>query len=323
MAALKERIQFYHTLATLLEAGLPLSRALKQRFPGKFRRAARRISERLANGSSLTLAMHSLPLFSRFECNLTAAGESTGHLPEVFHALEEWFELSRRLRSRIISGLLYPIFLYLISICILAVIDLFTAQKSQQQIISETLVKLLAPFLAYAIFRCLAKFLLHRSITGQIIACLPILGSLQHQLESARFFKAFGLSLSAGVGVAQSIQLAADCCRNQAFRKRYLKINKILQRRSCSFSDAFAELQTRRDRQHAIPELLQTGEQSGNLDVYAGRISRLCSEAATIQLERISTLLPVLIYMLLVIFIAMKIIGIVAPYGNMLNDLMM
>ena len=134
MAALKERIQFYHTLATLLEAGLPLSRALKQRFPGKFRRAARRLSERLAAGSSLTLAMHSLPLFSRFECNLTAAGENTGRLPEVFHTLEEWFDLNRRLRSRIISGLLYPIFLYLVSICILAVIDFFSGQKEQRQI---------------------------------------------------------------------------------------------------------------------------------------------------------------------------------------------
>ncbi len=322
MSVLKERIEFYHTLATLLEAGIPISRALKQRFPGKFRRAAQTLSDRLTAGCSLQLAMHSVPLLSRFERNLTAAGESTGRLPDVFHTLENWFELNLRLRNRIISGLLYPIFLYLISVCIYAVIDLFTTEKTPPQIITETVLRLLAPLLAYALFRLLSGLFLHRSLAGKIIDCLPILGSLQHKLESARFFKAFGLCLTTGIGIEQSIQLSADCCRNLAFRNRFLSLKEILQQKSCTFSEAFAEVQTRRDLAAAIPEMLQTGEQSGNLDVYADRISRLRSEEATLLLERTSKLLPLLVYLILVFFIAMKIIGMARSYGDMLNNLM-
>jgi type II secretory pathway component PulF len=322
MSVLKERIEFYHTLATLLEAGIPISRALKQRFQGKYRRAAQTLSDGLAAGRTLQQAMLSVPLFSRFERSLTAAGESTGHLPEVFHTLEDWFELNLRLRNRIISGLLYPIFLYLISICIYAVIDLFTTDKTPTTILIETSFKLLAPFIAYALFRLLAGLFLYRSLAGKIIDCLPILGSLQHKLESARFFKAFGLCLTTGIGIEQSIQLSADCCRNQAFRNRFRSLKEILQRKRCTFSEAFAEVQTRRDLAAAIPEMLQTGEQSGNLDVYADRISRLRSEEATLLLERISNLLPVLVYLILVFFIAMKIIAMARSYSDMLNNLM-
>jgi len=322
MSVLKERIEFYHMLATLLEAGIPISRALEQRFQGKFRRAARTLSDGLAGGLTLHAAMRSTPLFSRFECSLTAAGESTGRLPDVFHTLEEWFALNQRLRGRIISGLLYPIFLYLVSMCIYAVIDLFTTEKELSQIVLDTLFRLLAPFIAYALFRLLSGLFLHRALTGKVIDLLPILGSLQHKLESARFFKAFGLCLATGLGIEQSIQLSADCCRNQAFRNRYLRLKEILRRKSCTFSEAFAEIQTHRDLAAAIPEMLQIGEQSGNLDVYADRISKLCSDEATLLLERISKLLPLIVYLILVVFIAKKIIGMASSYTNMLHDLM-
>ncbi|MFA6929203.1 MAG: type II secretion system F family protein [Lentisphaeria bacterium] len=322
MSVLKERIEFYHTMTTLLEAGIPLSRTLNHRFQGRFRRAAASLAGHIAAGATLYQAMQCVSLFSRFECSLTSAGESTGRLPDVFHTLEEWFEQNLRLRNKIRSGLLYPIFLYLTSICILAVIDRFTSDKTPALIVAETLVRLLAPFLLYFLGKRLAGFLFHRALMGHLLDCLPILGALQHQQETGRFFKAFGLALSSGLSMEQSIQLSADCCRNQAFRNRYLRLKEILQRTRCPFSEAFEQIQTRRDLAAAIPEMLQTGEQSGNLDVYANRISRLLNDEAALLLDKISKLLPLFIYLLMVVFIAMKIINLARDYVETLNNLM-
>lgn len=322
MSLLKDRVDFYHSLATLLEAGVPLVRSLAQRFPGRFTRVAQQMQAHLSTGLNFSEAMRNCPLFSSFECNLVLSGESSGRLPEVLRALAEWYQQQVKMRGKIINGLLYPIFVYLIATCLIGLISVFTSQQALVSIIVSTVVRLLAPFTIYFLGKNIFCLLRSNAVFAQLLALLPIFGTLQHRLETARFFKAFAMCQTAGLDVARTIAIAADCCRNRAFRDRFQQLTALVLSHGLSFSEAYSRIQSRRDMSTPILAMLNTGEQSGSLDVYANRLADLLNDEAAQTLERLTTILPVLIYLVIMISIALKIISFARGYINEINKLM-
>lgn len=182
MSFLKDKIEFYHSLATLLAAGVPTQRALMQRFPGRFRRVSRQLREAMDAGAGFSQAMRSSRCFSAFECNLVLSGESSGRTPETLRSLADWYQQQLRLRSKIITGLLYPIFLYLIATCLLGVISVFTSRQQISQIVLATLIRLLAPFTIYLLVKNVYRLLSKYALFGHLLALLPLFGTLQHRL---------------------------------------------------------------------------------------------------------------------------------------------
>ncbi|NMA43890.1 MAG: hypothetical protein GX946_11010 [Oligosphaeraceae bacterium] len=319
---MKNRIEFYHSLALLLEAGLPLIRALSRNFQGSFRRAGHKLARYIQDGMNLHEAMRQLRCFNTFECNLVRAGESSGHLPDTLRALSQWFEQQQRLRSKLVSGLLYPLFLYFVACILLAVIACFSGGKNNAAILTRLVSQLLIPPAMYLLIKLFKKFLLPLAPIGQFIDFLPLLGKLQHNLETARFCKAMGMALSSGLSMQSCITLAANCCHNAAYRSRFLKLNRILHGGKHNFAQAFYHISNHHDHNSSIGEMLETGEQSGQLEVYCDRIAKLLNADAELAFDRIGTMLPFCIYLLMISFIAMQILKLAGSYSGMLQGLM-
>ncbi len=322
MSLLKDKINFYHSLAALLSAGVPPQRALLQRFPGRFTRVARQLRNAMDSGISFSQAMRRNRCFSLFECNLVLSGEASGRTPETLRSLADWYHQQLRLRGKIITGLLYPLFVYLIANCLIAVISVFTSQQQISAIIFETGLRLLAPFTIYLLGKNAYRLLSRYALFGHLLALLPIFGTLQHRLENARFFKAVSMCLTAGLDMTRTIEIAAGCCHNQAFRKRFRKLQPLIIEQGLAFSEAYGRIQSRRDLDTPIMAMLETGEQSGTLDVYANRLAELFNDEAARILERLAAILPLLIYLLIIIYIALKIISFAQGYLNELNKLL-
>src|SRR4051812_7186063 len=94
---LPDLVDLCRALRHNLGAGLPLVKVMRQQSergrPG-VRRVAARLSERLQTGSSLSDALDAEgnafpPLFVA----LVKVGEETGHLPDIFGELEQYYQL--------------------------------------------------------------------------------------------------------------------------------------------------------------------------------------------------------------------------------------
>ncbi len=327
MSAWRDRSQFYLSLATMLEAGVPLLRVMQQRYPGRFQRAARGLGARLEAGATLAEAMRADAVFSGFERNVTAAGELTGCLPAVFRSLGEWYALKHLLRGRIISGLAYPLMMYHLAGPLLCVVDFFTGKLTEQEMglaaVAWRLVWWTAlPWALYAVLRLLGPMLRRSLVCGYVFSSLPGLGILLFRLEGASFFKSLSLCLGAGVGAQQSVRLAAESCVNQVFRRRYRRMADVIQAESVGFVEAFHRHLTSREAASAIPALMATGEEAGHLDEYADRIARMLSDEAAQQLEMIANLLPKAMYFALMGYIGYKIISFYAGYFSRISELL-
>jgi general secretion pathway protein F len=105
---------FTQQLATLLEAGLPLDRALgilEGLAPSlRLRAITADVLRSVRGGTSLgeALAKHHPRPFSRLYINMVRAGERGGVLEQTLRRLAEFLEEAQEFRDTLVSALIYP-----------------------------------------------------------------------------------------------------------------------------------------------------------------------------------------------------------------------
>ena len=110
---LKQLEQFCHQISLMLEAGVPLPRALNSLSNRGVAVATRPVVARIAReieaGSSFTQAVERQgKIFPPLMRNLISAGEESGNLEPVMKRLAAYFELQREIRNKFIMRLIYP-----------------------------------------------------------------------------------------------------------------------------------------------------------------------------------------------------------------------
>src|SRR5579862_2255012 len=112
---------FTQELSTLLNAGIPLDRALsitaELTHGGSFRPLVMDVIRVLKSGKSLADSLATHPAhFSVLYVNMVRAGEASGSLSVIFERLAEFERTRDDLRSYIISSLIYPALLTLVGL---------------------------------------------------------------------------------------------------------------------------------------------------------------------------------------------------------------
>ena len=114
-------------LSTLLQAGLPLEKALEMLVKlaeiGPFREVLAKLLGDVRGGATLSVALESHGrLFSRFYRNMIRAGEASGALDSALARLAEFMERSRQLRDTVLSAMIYPAVLVVVGCISMGVI---------------------------------------------------------------------------------------------------------------------------------------------------------------------------------------------------------
>ena len=119
-------IIFNQELATLLKAGLPLVHSLdilRKRVPNPTLRAALDdVHRRVRSGTALSDAMDAQQLFSGVYTASLMAGEKSGSLEQVIRRYVQHMKVMSSVRSRVVSALIYPVVLVLLSIVVIGLI---------------------------------------------------------------------------------------------------------------------------------------------------------------------------------------------------------
>lgn len=237
----KDVMLFTQDLATLLEAGLPLDRALNIQIDVTekeiFKGIIRDILKIIQGGGSLSDALAKYPkAFSDFYVNMIRAGEAGGILESVLRRLGIFLESSQDLKDYIKSALVYPIFLVFvggISIIILMtyVIPRFsvifsdlggTIPLSTQVLLSTSSILraywwAVILLLVTAIIACrrYARTLRGRKAIDRLKLKLPVTRDFVQKLEVSRFTRTLGTLIQSGIPILKSLNLVKDIISNQ------------------------------------------------------------------------------------------------------------
>ena len=318
------RANLFRQFATMLDAGLPISRCLgilSQESYGKLSRAAVRMQQRIDAGWTLTDAAAEEPaVFSGLQVSHLKAAEASGHLDSVLLKMADAQEASSRLRRRFIGKLIYPAVLLHAAAIVPAVVTLFLGSTADalRQIAVILVPAYLLVFLLLLVRRVGGQLGPFRHLRDRVVCAIPVVGGTVRKIGLARFARTFESLHSAGLDIFESLKLSAEATGNAVMEWRLKKAEDALR----NGQTLAAALEGTRAFSPMINGMIATGEESGKLDAMFAKIAEQAELDAQTSIDRMSKIIPGLIYLALVIWVGMQVVGMMGQYVNMVNDAM-
>jgi type II secretory pathway component PulF len=320
-------------LATSLEAGLPLTNALdvisEQLDHAPSRELLKHLRTRVQEGASLSDALAEHPgVFSPMYVRLVRVGETGGVLDNMLTQLADMLERQNELRDRVKTASIYPSIVLLLGVASVIVIVTFIMPRIIEAIGADPA---LLPWptrvlMALSHFTWSYWWLLGGLITGAVIAWrqvvlrgmgrprwddaklrLPILGRLIRQLESARFARSLGILAQGGVPITEALAVARDTIQNSTMRRALEELARSIQSgesiaRPLHRCGLFPPL---------LVQMVRVGESTGRLGEMLLRSAGIHEADARVTLDRLVTVLPVLMILVLASIIGFIVAGLV------------
>jgi type II secretory pathway component PulF len=324
---LSVRAEFYHQFGAMLTAGVPIVEVFKAIHRNPPSRGLRRLLEQwrhaVENGCTFSDAMRSSgEWMPSFDIALLESGERSGRLDATLHLLGNYYEERAALVRQTISDLLYPLFIFHFAILLAPFPKLFLTGDVTAYLL--TVAVPLAPLYGGGFFLVWAcqgrRGDLWRTLLEAVCRFIPLLGSARRGLALARLTAAMEALLNAGVSIIKAWELAATASGSPAIKREVLSWHDALESGHAtpggllSKSSLFPELFT---------NLYHTGEVSGKLDDALSRLNRYYQDEASRKLKLLARWFPIIIYVIIMGFVAVSIVnqymGVMQPLNDVLN----
>jgi general secretion pathway protein F len=285
----REVLTLTHQLGTLVEAGLPLDRALvilEDLSPNpRLRAIVTDLLKSVRGGSSLAEAMakHQPRPFSRLAVNMVRAGEKGGVLEATLKRLAELLEETQEFKEALVSALIYPILLtavgaaavvFLLTFVIPRFVDIFKDLGQSLPLPTQILLAVSGAVQQYwwlfamvVLVGALGIRLLLGSQAGRwqwdrILLRLPLLGDVVLKTETARFARVLGTLLKSGVPVLTALGVVRELSGNQVVGRAIERVADGVRRGAgiavpLSESKAFPPM---------AAHIVRVGEETGRLE---------------------------------------------------------
>ncbi len=263
-----------------LGAGLTLRAVFRQqaeRGTRAVRPLAQRIRAALDRGQDLTEALKKEEaVFPPLFLAMASVGEETGHLPEVFGELENYFTLQEKLRRQFRAQTFLPIVQLIFAVLILAllifILSLIPGRQGESgpgilgfRGASGALAFLAVSFgtlaLIYVGLRLLPGLIRGQAAVDGLLLRLPALGPCVEAAALGRFALALQLTLESNLSIQQALRLSLQATGNAAYQSRTEAIVKALQ----DGKDLTTALTQTRLFPEVFLNLVSTAEEGGRL----------------------------------------------------------
>ncbi|MEO8139369.1 MAG: type II secretion system F family protein [Gemmatimonadota bacterium] len=324
-----ELATIFRSLSTLVEAGVPLERALGATAPLARSSALRDMVEEarrhLREGKRLSAALQVADgLVPRVTLSLIEAGERGGRLDAALEQAARQLEQEAELLARVRQALAYPLILLVagsVSVLVIVTVVLPRFARLLTEVgqvlppatrlllaLSELLGRfggfgLVGFLMAVGAFSAWRSTVQGRATVHRALQRLPLIGPLRHGFASARFSRALGGMLTAGVPILSALDSAHGAAADVAIGERLLRARRRIAEGEPVARSFAAE--------HALTDttlqLIAVGESSGRLGDMTLRAADLAEREAESRLRGVVLLLEpalVLLFGGLVAFIA-------------------
>ncbi len=335
---------FTQELSTLMNAGVPLDRALSITSElterANFRLVVVDIIRVLKGGRPLADSLATHPeYFSDLFINMVRAGEASGSLATVFDRLAEFERTRDDLRNYIISSMIYPALLGLVGMGSIFILlnfvvprfaDVFAESHVAMPLPTKLMLRASQIVHAYALFFVggLIAFIAGmrayiRTSQGRLWwdtwrLKIPILGDAFRKAETARFARAMGTLVQNSVPLVQSIAIAGGILKNKKIAGSLEIISQGVKRGE----GIAAPLKRAGQFPPLAGHLLTVGEETGRIDQMFNRMAEIYEIDTKAAIRRFTSLFEPLVILVMGIVVGSLILSMLLAITS-INDVAM
>ena len=337
-ATLKDKAIFCRQLATMIGAGLTLSKALsivaKQARNEKLKSTYYAIYKDIEEGYAFSTALSKHPeVFDRILISVTRSGETTGNLEVVLTQIADKYENDNDFVGKIKSALYYPVFILFALIgvgvyMLIAVIPklemVFKANDTELPFATRVLIAMSGFFTNFWYLALIITVVLVLGIRWWLVSDagtrtinswqikIPGIKSLAEGIYMTRFSRTMEMLISSGVPILDALKIAGSTIDNQIYEESVAQMAREVEKGiplsvPLSKDPAFPAL---------MGQMVSVGEQTGKLDKVLNKVAVYYESETTERIKGISTLIEPMVLLVIGFGVAFLIFAILVPIYN-------
>jgi len=309
-----DRVTFFELLSVMINAGVPLIRALyvlsDQMTNMKMKLIIRDLAKKVEKGGKLSDAMGAFPkIFGDAEVGMVRSGEATGKLNDVLKQIAVQVEKSASLLRKVKGAMIYPasvVTILIIALVIMLVVvvpkisgifeqagtDLPTSTKVLMGM-SEIAQNNYIEVAAVALIAIVGFWLFKQSKTGRYyihyyLLKIPKFGDIFRKVAISRFSRNLASLMKSGVAIVKALEISANAVGNEVYKKRILMAAEDV-------SQGIPLGENLNDSKFLFPEMvvsmISVGEQTAKVDEVCEKIAEFYEEQVDDMISGLSKML--------------------------------
>lgn len=338
----QEKIIFARNLGSMLEAGLPVTRALevieKQSTNKALKKILTSLINDISNGKSLSDSLDSFKnVFSPLFRSMIRAGESSGTLAASLHVVATQMDRSYSLERKIRGSLMYPgvilCVMVIIGVLMLTYIvptltstfrDLKIALPLSTRIVVAISDAMRNQGLWVLIGLLVVGYLVYlwarspggKKVVHYAILKIPVFGELAREVNAARTARTLSSLLTSGVAVVESVRITTDVLQNVHYKKILTQAEEEI-KKGTPMSKIFVE----NSKLYPIflGEMMSVGEETGKVGEMLLGVAVYYEEDVEQRTKDMSTIIEPFLMVFIGAAVGFFAISMISPMYSLVN----
>ena len=333
-------------LATLLDAGLPLVRAVRTlerqaKSNPPLRKVLGSVADSVEGGSTFSEALASHPKsFNHLYVNMVRAGEASGALETVLNRLAEFMEKAARIMGKVKSAMIYPVIVLTVAGGITSALMVFIVPKFakmfDEMLPGEPLPQLTNIVITISTFMKEHILIMIGGLVGFIIVVkflkstgpgayafdwlaitVPPFNSLAMRSSVARFCRTLGTLMQSGVAVLQALQIVRDTAGNAIISRAIQDVHDAVKEgegmtKPLEAAGVFPGM---------VVSMIEVGEETGALPEMLNRVADVYEEEVDRAVEALTSLIEPVMIVVLAVIVGGIVIALFLPLIKLIDKL--
>ncbi len=350
-AFLKPRVKrktlmvFIRQLATLIDAGVPLLRALNilhtQEKNSTLKKMVSDMSDTVESGGTFADALSQHPkVFDKLFVSMVKAGEIGGVLEVSLNRLAEFTEKAERIRTKVMGAMIYPIVVLVLALGIMGFMMVFIIPKFSEiftdllkgqelpmvtqlvmkvsEMFMERFPVLAAVVVAFVIFiKLVGKTAIGRYVMDAMKLKVPVVKNLVIKVSISRFSRTLGTLMDSGVQILQALTIARDTAGNEVISRAIQAVHD-----SVKEGETVADpLQVSGLFPTMVVSMITVGEETGRLSDMLMKIADTYDSEVDAAVEGMTSIIEPILIVFLAVVVGTIVVAMFMPLVSIIENL--
>lgn len=333
--SLSEKVKFTDQMASMLNAGLPITKSLEilstQTKNKKMGQILQSVLNDVESGAPLSKAIQNQgAIFSPSYVSLLRAGEASGKVDEVMRRLADTLEKQREFGSKVKGAMIYPgiittamflVFFLIVVFVIPKMSAIYDSFEIELPLMTKALISLsdfligfwwITISLGLAIItgiRIFAATTEGEQIFSTISLKLPVFGEIIRQSSIVELTRTLGLLDEAGVPIIEALAISKNSMKNKLFRD---SIDRFIDdvKHGLPLSQS---IEKEKIYPQMVAQMLVVGEETGTVGARLNGLAKYYEGEVDKVVKNLSTAMEPLIMLMLGLMVGVLIISVIMP----------
>lgn len=341
----KQLMVFTRQLATLIDAGVPLLRALqileKQEQGGALKAMIGEMCESVEGGAPFAEALAQHPrVFDRLFVNMVRAGEVGGVLAVTLNRLAEFIEKAEKIKTKVTSAMVYPIVVLIMALGITGFLMVVVIPKFTdifRDLMKGAEMPAVTQFVANASDMLVHHFpmvlgviigvvVLHkligmtkpgRYLLDKLALSMPVFGTLLSKVSISRFTRTLGTLMSSDVQILQALNIVRDTAGNVVIARAIQSVHDSVK----EGESVAAPMESAGIFPSMVVSMVMVGEETGRLSEMLVKIAESYDTEVDAAVDGLTSIIGPVLIIFLALVVGTIVVAMFMPLIDIISNL--